>query len=628
MPTPDSGRLGPRWSQPFVRSATAVLLALVPFLIMGKMVKRYVVNTPFYDDWTFQEDWLGWREGTLKFADLFTAHMEHRVTVARMLALIGHWLGGSDLRWQNGFTIALLLGSGWNLLHVLRLTTGKKLEALRLPLFLMSATLFCTIQWQGLLWPILFEAYIPLFACTVMMRLWLGQSGAWTALGWSLICCFAGSWSFATGLVLWPLIPLLVLGCRPDLRGRALSHVLLAWLVGTAIAAGLYMMNFTNAVAPQFAYGQGHDVTVEHSMSRFLRLLPQAPAFIMATLGSHLSRGLHLPNLGLAQSVGGISLALFGLLIAVVWKDRRDGPWVRSLVPWICLGLLSIGSAALIAAGRIGQIYSQAISVRYISHAIPLTVAIIAGVWIARERWLTRLPHSVVTIAACTGGFLVLLTTQWIYGTRMMELWSQTRWQGRAFMLFAKLYPSPDALSILAGDGEYLKPILLRMDKLEMTSPVLLDNLKLKQFTVVRTELPTTQASFDSLELRSSGEMQAEGYAELPNHRPADLILFTRRRPSSSEEMIFGVCTTEGVPTYLEHSSKRDHEWLLLPTFLPDWTARWTKQVFTFSRPEKDDIIDAWALDAQRMRVYRIDDRRLRLSRGFPKSVFPNSDPK
>lgn len=628
MPTPDSGRPNRPGFPPLLRSAAVVLLALLPFLIMGKMVKRYVVNTPFYDDWTFQEDWLNWREGTLKFADLFTAHMEHRVTVARMLALLGHWLGGSDLRWQNGFTILLLLGSGWNLVRVLQTTTGRKLEALGLPLFLMSASLFCTIQWQGLLWPILFEAYIPLYACTVMMRFWLGKSSAWTALGISVVCCFAGSWSFATGLALWPLIPLLAFGCRPDLCGRPLTKILVAWLVCTAVAAGLYTMNFTNAVAPQFAYGQGHDVTVEHSMSRFIRLLPQAPAFIMGTLGSHLSRGLHLPNLGLAQTVGGVSLAIFALIILAAWKDRRDGAWLRALMPWICLGLLSIGSAALIAAGRIGQIYSQAISVRYISHAIPLTVAIIAGLWIVRERWLPRWRHGVPIIAACTGGFLVLLTTQWVYGARMMDLWSQTRWQGRAFMLFGKLYPNPDALSILAGDGEYLKPILLRMDELGMTSPRLLDTLKLKQFTVVRQELPTSLASFDSLELRSSGEMKAEGYAELPNHRPADLILFTKRRPSSSEETIFGVCTTEGVPTYLEHASKRDHEWLLQPTFLPDWTARWTKQLFTFSLPEKDDIIDAWALDAQRMRVYRIDDRRLRLSRGFPKSVFPNSDPK
>ena len=36
--------------------------------------------------------------------------------VAHVLARLGHWIGGSDLRCQNAYT-RLLLGKRWSLLH-------------------------------------------------------------------------------------------------------------------------------------------------------------------------------------------------------------------------------------------------------------------------------------------------------------------------------------------------------------------------------------------------------------------------------------------------------------------------------------------------------------------------------
>jgi hypothetical protein len=39
-------------------------------------------------------------------------------------------------------------------------------------------------------------------------------------------------------------------------------------------------------------------------------------------------------------------------------------------------------------------------------------------------------------------------------------------------------------------------------------------------------------------------------------------------------------------------------------------------------------VIDAWAFDSLKLRVYRIEDNRLRPSKGFPRGLFPNSDTK
>jgi hypothetical protein len=301
---------------------------------------------------------------------------------------------------------------------------------------------------------------------------------------------------------------------------------------------------------------------------------------------------------------------------------------VRSLVPWLCLGLFSIGSAVLIAAGRLGQMPTQAVTVRYISHAIPLTVALIAATWIMIQQRLVRAPGLRSAAAATTGALLMLFVSQWVYGARMMELWSQTRLQGRAIMMFAKLFPEPGPLAHVAGDGAYLKPLIERMEKVRITNPRLLDNLKLSQFSMVRTELAGKAASFDSLELKPNGSMIASGYAQLPSHRPADLVLFTRRKPGTQGETIFALSTLQGIPMYMDQAPKRDHEWLLMPPFTPEWTAQWDEHLAVFSVPAKTDVIDAWAFDSLKMRVYRIEDNRLRPSQGFPRGLFPNSDTK
>mgnify|MGYP001335331014 CR=1 FL=1 len=109
---PPFAKLKTLCSNPLARRLAVLLLTLVPFAVMARLIHVYAVDTPFNDDWTFLEDWMKWKQGLLSVGDLFTAHMEHRVTVARALALLGHWIGGSDLRWQNAYTVLLLLGMG------------------------------------------------------------------------------------------------------------------------------------------------------------------------------------------------------------------------------------------------------------------------------------------------------------------------------------------------------------------------------------------------------------------------------------------------------------------------------------------------------------------------------------
>ena len=609
-------RLRPSLTKSRLLTFAAVLLALLPFVVMARLVYLHAVDTPFNDDWTFLEDWMDWTEGKLSLGDLFTAHMEHRVTVARIMALLLHGIGGGDLRWQIAFTALLLLGMGWNLVVLLRRTSGLSLADLWLPLLLMSSALFCTIQWQGLLWPILFEAYIPIFCLTLSLRVWCSEMKPWAAFAISALGTMAGMWSFGNGMTAWALVPVLFWTCRTHMTKRQRWQFTGIWLVLAAAAAVLYSLNFGNAAPSQFSYGQGTEVTAGHSVGEFFKKLPEAPRFVTALLGSHLSRGLHLDNLLTAEVMGWLSLLVFAFALLELWRGRQDQAWVQSLVPWILLGLFSIGSAVLIAAGRLwlSKSGTLAITVRYVSHAIPLTVALIAQVYLLGRRWTQTRSLGM----ALSGAFLMLLATQWIYGAQNMKLWAQCRWQGRALLMFAKVHPNSDALGPVAGDGGYVRPLALRMQQLGLMSPPLLPDLKLKNFQIVNQELPLQRAGFQSLELKPDGvTMVANGYSELPSQRPADLVLFTTGK-NTDEATIFALGLLESVPRFWYDATKKDREFLAIPNFTQEWTARWAGPLAVISKPKPDDHIQAWALDASRSRVFRIADERLPSGSFFP----------
>ena len=102
-PSPDStGHPVPSLTEPAQRRRTftgllphllALLVVLAPAAGAFWLVHEYVVNTPHYDDFTFLEDWIKFKQGTLSVGDLFSVHLEHRVTVPRLLALGAHVLG-------------------------------------------------------------------------------------------------------------------------------------------------------------------------------------------------------------------------------------------------------------------------------------------------------------------------------------------------------------------------------------------------------------------------------------------------------------------------------------------------------------------------------------------------------
>lgn len=593
-------------------------LILVPFFIAAWLVYLYAVDTPFLDDWTFIEDWVKFKKGELALGDLFSAHMEHRVTVPRIIALALHLILGRDLRWQNVMTLALMLGTGWNLACLLRSSTGRTLRALALPLFLMSSLLFCAVQWQAFLWPIMFEVFVPICVFTLALRVWASSCKPWTALGISVACALLGTWSFGNGLLMWVLLPAGIWMMRGETNGRDLWRLTAVWF-GCALAAGcLYALHPNNSVRPEFAYGQGNDVTVAHSAIYFLQHPGEATSFVAALLGSHLSRGLHLQNVVAAQVVGGISLTLFLGAMAFTWINRREAPLLRAAAPWLLLGIFSIGTAKLICVGRLWLPHANAMAVtnRYASHAVPLTLSLIglAYVFIARfgfsRPWLSR-------VALITGGALLMLTgVEWVYGARLMEQWSEARLQGSALLLFTDVMQDKGFLSQTSGEPTYPYTMEREMKRLGMLRREPLLSLRLDQFKRGK-DLNTHRAAFQSIEFTPKGSWSvsgysvwtASGYSDLPSGRPADLVLFSTT-DSDGNEMIIGFSTINSLPGNEADATHRDYEFLASKRITTEMVSRWSGVVNQASVPLRDTPLKAWALDVKNWRVYLIPDNR------------------
>jgi hypothetical protein len=597
--------------------AFVVLLLLLPPLCCALLVKQNAVNSPHYDDFTFSEDWLKYKTGQLTWNDLFSVHLEHRVTVPRLIALGLHRLGGADIRWQNGFSVLLLLGTFVNLLVIWRRTGNATIRSSWLPLFLISSLLFCAVQWQPLLWAILFEIFVGIWALTLALRIWAGPQRPWLALAWSVPLCVAATLSFGNGLLSWLLIPFAIWFQRPELPAGTRWRLIGAWLGCFAITMQLYFHDFHNSAPPQFAYNYGSNMTALDTAGSTLGKLSDGSAtlkalrFFLTVLGSHLCRGLHLNSLPAAEWIGGISAALFLGALALLLIARRDSGLLRRAMPWVLFGLYSLGTAALITLGRASLTRSgiTALLPRYLSHAVPLTVSLVGLAWILGQHFAPRRAW-LRTAGLIAGGALLALTViEWIYGARQMEAWRYARLQGQAMMKFTNVISDKSFLGPVSGSGEEGARLISGLNRIGESPVRLLGSLRLSEFQVSKLTLRHRQAAFTELHDTESGGLIASGYAELPDQRPADLVLFSTP-DASGEPQVFGFTFLLRLPNYLRATTAKDHDWLFMDEFDPSLYARWEGHLALAMKPPRGAPISAWALDVIHGRIYRIPDHR------------------
>ncbi|MFZ4763717.1 MAG: hypothetical protein ACOYMN_02085 [Roseimicrobium sp.] len=549
------------------------VLVLLPAAALLRLITLHAVNIPFLDDWMFVQMDAKAARGELTWQDFFVVQMEHRMAFVRGVIMAFHKLFPADYTKQMYFSWVLLLGTAVNVFLLVRRTTGARLAEFWPVMVLASVTIFTPVQHQIVLWAMMFQVAAPAFFLSTSLNMQLTPRPLWLRFSAGILCALCATLSFATGILLW-VVPLPLLFLPGVIRGRAARWVYVGlWLAVFAVTMGLYFHDLKNETDPQFSYKQGEQETMGRNIAAFVKQPVPAAAFVLRLLGCHLARGTALPVMDVSLVIGATSVILWVAAALYWWRRFEDLLLRRALLPWLLFGGYSIGAAGLIALGRVWATNTgeNAITARYVIHAVPLTVSLIVLAWlIARDVWRLLPAWRLQAVQIPTVAAFVLMALQaisWAHGGNIMGVWASSRLRGAANVLFY------NTINNTEGDIAGNRHLARLANELQLLDPPMLQDRRLENFEIQTDLLSANTAAFESLSIKSQdggsgGEARfgvARGYACLPGRRRvADAVLFAYRSPESGWQ-IFHVAQVAGLPIYLMPALARDMQFIHVP---------------------------------------------------------------
>jgi hypothetical protein len=364
-----------RLSPPFAWLAIAV-----PVGISVNFIARFGVDVPYWDQWDFIPLLQHATQGGVSLPELTVQHNEHRILFPRLIMLALARLTRWDVRAE--------MWAGWSMLVLTGLVLFLELRRARLaPAFTTWAAvpgawlLFTLRQWENFLWGWQLQIFLAAFSAAVALWALLRPTPARLAAG--VVAAGVCSYSFASGLAVWP-AGLLVLLLAPS-SGRRRRLVLAgAWLAATCAVLSLYLHGFVRPGHHPNPWG-----VLRHPLD--------ALGFLGAALGACL---VHSPPV-LALIVGcGL---LLGGVVLVSQLAARPGALARARFG---LGLVTFAGvvAVLITVGRLGLDPHGWLGPAMASRYATLTVLGVYGLYRSALEVEARLPRQLLS-----GGLVLLI---------------------------------------------------------------------------------------------------------------------------------------------------------------------------------------------------------------------------
>ena len=601
---------------PFARNLPRLvvtwLLVLLPAYGLLELIRRYKVNFPFLDDWMFVQMFEKEKAGTLTLHDFFMVQMEHRMAFVRAMVMLFHKLWPTDYTKQMMFSWVLLSLTYLNVGLLLKQTVGKPFRVWWPTLALSGMVIFCPVQYRIVLWAMMFQVACPAYFLSTALVALNSRIALW--IRW-LVGVFAASCatqSFASGILVWVLpLPLVWFGSSFN-RGKGRNIFAVLWLGAFATTMALYFTNLKNEVDPAFSYKAGDEETLRRDLAGFFSDPGKSVPYVLRFLGSHLGRGTDFGVMDASLLVGAVSVVIYLLLAAysVVYWRREE--LRHRVLPWLLFGAYSIGTAMLVAMGRMWASRSgdNAIAPRYVIHAVPLTVSLIVLVWfIVRDIVATHRSVRRPEVRIMQGAAMILLTVQvltWVAGWRLMEMWSSSRLRGAVSTRFMQALPSVDDFVPLNRD------LARRADEMGLLNPPMIRDTRMENFHRAPKLLSGNTASFRGLSIELDEDNfygVAHGFACLSSReRVADGVFITRRLPREGRWEIIHVAQVIGMPLFLLDTLAKDTQFVHTPSTnigqegLSGFSSRFRLDIL----PRGVHDIMAWAYDARRNIAYPI----------------------
>lgn len=379
-----------------VSHVLAVLLALVPLAYLVRLCVLRTVDVPFWDAWSLVPRLDRLTHGALTLEDFRGLHNEHRPAVPIAVMLLLARLSGWDTRWEIAFNLAV--GAAIFAVYCLYLRTAWRAHG-GAPIWLVPAfslLLFSTVQWENWLWG--WQMTVLLCALFSALIAYLLAQGPRPGRLWGAIAgAVAASYSFGSGLILWP-------SQAPGVWIAGGSRRLARLGVWTAIGILTwvsYFYDFRRA-------GQPSALSNFTSLAAVRAYVTYVFTYLGTPIASYDSRLTILAGLAAVAGFAALLIRLRGL--------RTDPVYLFPML----VGLQSIASAFVSGLGRTWMGIDQARSSRYTTLTIPLwcAVMILAVLWRRKAPVVEPLRHRHWALTAATVVLILGMLASSVKSTR------------------------------------------------------------------------------------------------------------------------------------------------------------------------------------------------------------------
>jgi len=349
-----------------------LILALIPLLILILNVAKYNVDVPFWDQWNFVPLLGKSYEQGVTLSDLWGQHNEHRLLFPRLIMLGLAHASRYNIVWE--LVVIIILAAA--IFTLLWRQFSKTIRAFgysgfpwAVPVF--SLLVFSLGQSENWLWGWQIQIFLNVLAAIAGFVLLGGRTFRWGKFWWALGLGILATYSFANGLIFWPL-GFLALILAPPKSKRHKALALSAWAVATIGVAASYLF--------QFRYESPSGKPWTHFLNH--------PGEYLQYLFKYLGRPV-INYEEYALAIGFIGLLLFGSFSFLLFRKKHGE--VQAILPFFLFGLYSIGCGLLTGIGRVGFGSVQAMSGRYVPFSMLIWISNFAFLYILSQEIRARM---------------------------------------------------------------------------------------------------------------------------------------------------------------------------------------------------------------------------------------------
>lgn len=583
MDSNSSWLAAPRARQRKIIIALALLAAAMPAYFASSWVLRYGVDVPTKDDWEMAPLILKAHSHTLRFADLFEQQQEARTVLPKAIFILSasgaHW----NVRNLMLLSVAVCAATAAGIYRLL-LRSGMPVGAATICFWLAALLIFSAAQFELWLWASGFPSFMPAMFLVAALNLLETKFSMSSKFALCALCALASSFTLPHGLLLWGLtFPVLLLGGNIPNWARWT----MAWCALTALTAAVYFHGYAKpSYLPEFAPAV--------SAADYAR-------YFFAFLGGEFtySLGDHRPAFAMTTGLllAGTFLACGGYVLA----HWRDPVLRRRTLPWFAIGGYSIGSAFLAMLGRVAYGIDSALSSRYVTFSLYLTVAVIALVALisgellrARPPFLRALYYSLGAIALSALFMLYDLSASRCL--KFMEGASASMRLLQAAITFCQAVDTSRAIQQSSNPAiDFIRAHAAALDEWKLLRPRLIRSSNVTSLAAPPNE-QFAAGRVEEIKPLDQERARASGFALLPGKgRTADAVVLTYDTPTGdaiafamSEEVI----NRREIARELHDKGKA----------LCGWSATFPRTALPTGAQ-----ISAWAIDAKIPKLYRLE---------------------